>query len=180
MIKIENKISIRNRVQTWIVFKSGLNIAIEIFYNLKLPLYINQFTFNQWVSKINNFILFFEQNNTKQFYILYQFILKFFFYYFFRRKKLLIYMQKQDVGKQNFYCELHSDCQLLSILLGEKQTRKSRILCAKCMIDIINDQEKVQKLVYLQHFMNNPGISLKILMKIKQSIIGNREVASQT
>ncbi|KAM3144777.1 hypothetical protein pb186bvf_003086 [Paramecium bursaria] len=82
-------------------------------------------------------------------------------------------MQQQDQGKQSnenkFYCELHSDCQLLSILLGEKQTRKSRMLCAKCMIDVINNNEKVQKLVYLQDFMNNPGSSLLKATKINES-----------
>ncbi|KAM3144774.1 hypothetical protein pb186bvf_003083 [Paramecium bursaria] len=82
-------------------------------------------------------------------------------------------MQQQETPKHlnenKFYCEIHSDCQLVSILLEEKITRKSRLLCSKCMIDMIVNQEKVLRLVYLQDVMINPENSLLKATKIHES-----------
>ncbi|KAM3144758.1 hypothetical protein pb186bvf_003067 [Paramecium bursaria] len=73
-------------------------------------------------------------------------------------------MQQQDtpkyINQNKFYCELHSDCNWISILLEEKITRKSRMLCGKCMIDMLVNKEKVSKLVCLQDFLNDPENSL--------------------
>ncbi|KAM3144763.1 BTB/POZ domain-containing protein 9 [Paramecium bursaria] len=80
-------------------------------------------------------------------------------------------MLQQENSKQtneaNLFCEVHSNSQLVSINIGEKKQLKSRMLSTKCLIDLLNNEEKCQKLIYLQDFMKNPGSQLLKSIKIK-------------
>ncbi|KAM3144769.1 hypothetical protein pb186bvf_003078 [Paramecium bursaria] len=166
-------------------FQIGLNITIEILQNLEF-LYILIYSFliygfhlsinkdDIFVLVESNIIRYQEKGENKHIYDnnkefsfhQYMFTHQNFFIIYYKYKKsynnfsLIIIMQKQDTPKyinsSKLFCELHSDFQLIYILLEEKVTRKSRMLCAKCMIDIIANQEKVTRLVCLQDFMKNP------------------------
>ncbi|KAM3144820.1 BTB/POZ domain-containing protein 17 [Paramecium bursaria] len=75
-----------------------------------------------------------------------------------------------DCDTKKFICEIHHECELLFLYFGESPKLKSRLLCPRCIIGVVNTEEKQPALLYLKDFLSNPGNQLMKITRINGSI----------
>ncbi|KAM3144828.1 hypothetical protein pb186bvf_003137 [Paramecium bursaria] len=84
----------------------------------------------------------------------------------------------QVCDTKKFVCEIHNECEILYLYFGDTPKLKSRLLCARCIIGVINTEEKQPALLYLkdvqalkqQKFLSNPSNQLMKITRVNGSI----------